>query len=87
MHPNIMEIVIDTSALLAVIADEPEANMVLEYSKLTDEVIIKNNDGNNYKLLPIKQLSKTPFDNIPRVKLGITTQEIVETIRECRAGI
>ena len=54
---------------------------------LIDEVIIKNNDGNNYKLLPIKQLSKTPFDNIPRVKLGITTQEIVETIRECRAGI
>ena len=53
---------------------------------LTDEVIIKNNDGNNYKLLPVKQLSKTPFDNVPRVKLGITTQEIVETIRECRAG-
>ena len=54
---------------------------------LTDEVIIKNNDGNNYKLLPVKQLSKTPFDNVPRVKLGITTQEIVETIRECRSGI
>ena len=54
---------------------------------LTDEVIIKNNDGNNYKLLPIKQLSKTPFDNIPRVKLGITTQEIVKIIRECRAGV
>ena len=29
----------------------------------------------------------SPFDNIPRVKLGITTQEIVEIIRECRAGI
>jgi hypothetical protein len=54
---------------------------------LTDEVIIKNNDGCDYKLLPVKQISKTPFDNIPRVKLGITTQEIVETIRECRAGI
>ncbi len=54
---------------------------------LTDEVIIKNNDGKDYKLLPVKQLSKTPFDNIPRVKLGITTQEIVDTIRECRAGI
>ena len=86
MYPNIVEIVIDTSALIAVIADEPEADMVLD-AALTDEVIIKNNDGNNYKLLPVKQLSKTPFDNIPRVKLGITTQEIVETIRECRAGI
>jgi predicted nucleic acid-binding protein len=28
-----MEIVIDTSALIAVIADEPEADMVLEYSQ------------------------------------------------------
>ena len=54
---------------------------------LTDEVIIKNNDGNSYKLLPINQSGKTPFDNIPRVKLGISTQEIVETIRECRAGV
>jgi hypothetical protein len=54
---------------------------------LTDEVIIKNNDGNDYQLLPVKQVSKTPFDNIPRVKLGITTQEIVEIIRECRAGV
>ena len=53
---------------------------------LIDEVIIKNSDGNSYKLLPIKQSGKTPFDNVPRVKLGITTQEIVEIIRECRAG-
>ena len=54
---------------------------------LTDEVIIKNNDGNSYRLLPITQKGKSPFDNIPRVKLGITTQEIVEIIRECRAGV
>jgi len=53
---------------------------------LTDEVIIRNDDGNNYKLLPIKQSGRTPFDNIPRVKLGISTQEIVKIIRECRAG-
>jgi len=49
--------------------------------------LLKNNDGCDYKLLPVKKSSKTPFDNIPRVNLGITTQEIVETIRECRAGI
>ena len=54
---------------------------------LTDEVIIKNNDGKIYKLLPVKQNGKTPFDNIPRVKLGISTQEIVEIIRECRAEV
>jgi len=52
---------------------------------LTNEVILKNSDGNNYKLLPIRQSGKTPFDNIPRVKLGISTQEIVEILRECRA--
>ena len=53
---------------------------------LTDEVIIKSSDGNSFKLLAIKQNGKSPFDNIPRVKLGVTTKEIVEIIRECRAG-
>ena len=52
---------------------------------LTEEVII-NNDGNSYRLLPMEPKGKSPFDNVPRVKLGITTQEIVEIIRECRAG-
>ena len=54
---------------------------------LTNEVIIKNNDGNSYKLLPMEQKGKSPFDNIPRIKLDITTQEIVEILQECRAGI
>jgi hypothetical protein len=67
-----MEIVLDTKKVFD--------------AALTDEVIIKNNDGNDYQLLPVKQVSKTPFDNVPRVKLGITTQKIVEIIRECRAG-
>jgi hypothetical protein len=55
-----------------------------------DEVIINNNDGNSYKLLPIKQnnqTGKSPFENIPRMKLNITTQEIVEILQECRAGL
>jgi hypothetical protein len=55
---------------------------------LTDEVIINNSDGNTYKLLPIKQqTAKSPFEDIPRVKLDITTQEIVEILHECRAGV
>ena len=54
---------------------------------LTNEVIINNNDGNSYKLLPIKQKGKSPFENIPRIKLDITTQEIVEILHESRAGI
>ena len=30
---------------------------------------------------------KSPLEDIPRIKLNITTQEIVELIRESRAGI
>jgi len=56
-------------------------------SALTDEVIINNNDGNSYKLLPIKQTGKSPLEDIPRIKLDITTQEIVEILHEGRAGI
>jgi len=56
-------------------------------SALTEEVIINNNDGNSYKLLPIKQTGKSPFEDIPRIKLDITTKEIVEILNECRAGI
>jgi hypothetical protein len=57
---------------------------------LVDEVIINNSDGNSYKLLPVKEPVKTgksPFEDIPRIKLNITTQEIVELLRECRAGV
>ena len=54
---------------------------------LSDEVIINNKDGNSFKLLPIKNKEKSPFDNIPRIKLDVTTQEIVGIINECRAGI
>jgi hypothetical protein len=57
---------------------------------LVEEVILNNKDGSSYKLLPIKEpgkSGKSPFEDIPRVKLNITTQEIVEILRECRAGI
>ena len=57
---------------------------------LTNEVIINNNNGRSYKILPIKNdnnKGKSPLEDIPRIKLNITTQEIVELIRESRAGI
>jgi hypothetical protein len=57
---------------------------------LIDEVIINDNEGNSYKLLPVNGKNKTgksPFEDIKRIKLGITTQEIVEMLRESRAGI
>jgi hypothetical protein len=57
---------------------------------LFDEVIVKNTNGYSYKILPIKEddtLDKSPFEDIPGIKLDITTQEIVELLRESRAGI
>jgi len=51
-----------------------------------NEVIIKNDDGNNYKL-SLMPKGKSPFDGVPRIKLGLTTQEIVEIVRESRAGV
>ena len=57
---------------------------------LFDEVIINNSDGNQYRLLPIKENSsfgKSPFEGIPRIKLNISTEEIVEILQESRAGL
>jgi hypothetical protein len=57
---------------------------------LTDEVIVNNNNGMKYKILPIKDADKkgkSPFEDIPYITADITTQEIVELIRENRAGI
>jgi hypothetical protein len=56
---------------------------------LVDEVII-NDEGNRYKLLPIKENNrngKSPLEDIPRIKLNISTQEIVEILNDCRAGL
>jgi hypothetical protein len=56
---------------------------------LTNEVII-NNNGMGYKILPIKNVEKTgksPFEDIPYITADITTQEIVELIRESRVGL
>jgi len=57
---------------------------------LYDEVIINNSDGNKYKLLSINENNQagiSPLEGIPRVKLNITTQEIVKILQECREGL
>ena len=57
---------------------------------LTNEVIINNKNGMSYKILPIKNIEKTgksPFEDIPCITANITTQEIVELIRDNRAGV
>ena len=53
---------------------------------LTDDVIVNAEGGVSYKILPIRN-GKSPFEDIPFINADITTQEIVELIRENRAGI
>jgi hypothetical protein len=55
---------------------------------LTHEVVINNNDGKRYKILPINDdnKGKPPLEDIPYITADITTQEIVDLIRESRAG-
>jgi len=56
---------------------------------LTNEVII-NNGGKQYKIVPMsKDTAKdiSPLENIPCITADITTQEMVDLIRESRAGI
>jgi hypothetical protein len=57
---------------------------------LTNEVIVSNKDGNRYKILPLKndnKAGKSLFEGIPYITADITTQGIVELLRESRAGI
>jgi len=66
------------------------ATQILNAS-LKEEVII-NNEGMQYKILPINNETKTntgksPLEDIPRMKLNVTTQEIVGILQECRAGL
>ena len=65
------------------------ATKVLEAAQ-TNEVIINNKDGKSYKILPVRQDHKTEkstLEDIPYITAGITTQGIVELIRENRAGL
>jgi hypothetical protein len=57
---------------------------------LIDDVIINNKNGYSYKILPFKNnesTEKSPLEDIPCITADITTQEIVELLRESRAGI
>jgi len=56
---------------------------------LKSDVIINNNDGNSFKIVPVEngKEGKSPLEDIPGINLNITTQEIVEILRECRAGM
>ena len=55
---------------------------------LVEDVIINSKDGTSYRLLPIAGNSeeKSPLEDIPCIKANITTKELVELLRDCRAG-
>jgi hypothetical protein len=56
---------------------------------LSEDVVIQSKDGIDYKLTPVKEniTGKSPFEGIKGIKANVTTQELVEIIREGRAGI
>ena len=55
---------------------------VLEQAEDTGKVLIKRKDGRTFALVPERN-STSPLD-IPSIKAEITTQEIVDIIREGR---
>ena len=70
------------------VADFNQNTVQILNDALKDEVII-DNEGIRYKILPVRSethTGKSPLEDIPRMKLNVTTQEIVEILQECRAG-
>jgi hypothetical protein len=56
---------------------------------LKEEVIIPRSDGSKFKIIPIRDAQtkgKSPLEGIKGIKANITTQELVEIIREGREG-
>ncbi len=56
--------------------------IVLDQAESTAKVLIRRKDGRTFALVPEKAAS-SPLD-VPSIKANITTQEIVDIIREGR---
>ena len=56
---------------------------VLESAQKEGKVLVKRRDGRMFSIRP-EESSKSPFD-IPGVKTSVTTNEIIESLRESRA--
>jgi antitoxin Phd len=55
---------------------------VLEQAESTGKVLIRRRDGRTFALVP-EQVSSSPLD-VPSIKTGISTKEIVAIIRKGR---
>ena len=56
---------------------------------LKEEVIIKRKDGSKFKIVPVapgKRKDKSPLEGIKGIKADVSTQELLEIIREGREG-
>ena len=56
--------------------------IILEQAENTGKVLIRRKDGRTFALVPEK-IASSPLD-VPSIKANITTQEIVDIIREGR---
>jgi len=56
--------------------------IVLEQAENTGKVLIRRKDGRTFALIPEK-ISSSPL-NVPSIKANITSEEIVDIIREGR---
>jgi len=56
---------------------------VLEQAEGTGKVLIKRKDGRTFALVPERNAAASPLD-VPSIKAKISTQEIVDIIREGR---
>jgi PHD/YefM family antitoxin component YafN of YafNO toxin-antitoxin module len=57
---------------------------------LKEDVVITRKDGSKFKLVSLyenKKMHKSPLEHIKGIKADVTTQELVEIIREGREGI
>ncbi|MCF8078924.1 MAG: type II toxin-antitoxin system Phd/YefM family antitoxin [Desulfobacterales bacterium] len=56
--------------------------MILNQAENTGKVLIRRKDGSTFALVP-EQIAPSPLD-VPTIKANISTQEIVDIIREGR---
>ena len=57
-------------------------SVVLEQAETTGKVLIRRKDGRTFALIPEKMVS-SPLD-VPTIKANITTDEIVDIVRQGR---
>jgi PHD/YefM family antitoxin component YafN of YafNO toxin-antitoxin module len=57
-------------------------SVVLEQAESTGKILIRRKDGRTFALIP-ENAPSSPLD-VPSIKANITTQEIVDIVREGR---